>query len=510
MKENLIQIFEKTVNDYPSNIAAIDPERKLNYQELKDLAVRMGKNIRKKACLDKEETGFPVAIFTEKNINLYGAVLGTMYAGGFYVYINPEQTVSRINKIIEVLDPRIIIYSEDLKEKFDETGYEGASVSMEEIASDLCSLEDDMCLSTYCVNRENPIYGIFTSGSTGTPKCVLVSQGAVIDYINHFIKAFAFDPSDVIANQAPFDFDVSIKDIFTALTTGAALLLIPRDYFTQPPRLVDYICDNHATTLTWAVSALCIISGMKGLDYRLPTDLKRVLFSGEVMPTKQLMIWQQALPSVTYVNLYGPSEITCNCTYYIIDHKVEAGEKLPLGKVFDGRKVVLLDEKGQEITEKNVSGEIAVSGESLAIGYYHNEEETKKHFQERNVDGSSIRTYLTGDVAFIADDGEMYFAGRKDFQIKHMGHRIELEEIERTIGTYDGVERCCARYDEEKSRIYLYYTGEREGRELHVEVKKRLPLYMVPNKFIHVTDFILNKNGKIDRKLLETLPVVSK
>ena len=209
MKENLIQIFEKTVNDYPENIAAIDPERKLSYQELKELAIRMGKNIRKKACLDKEETGFPVAIFTEKNINLYGAVLGTMYAGGFYVYINPEQTVSRINKIIEVLDPRLIIYSEDLKEKFDETGYKGMAVSMEEIA-DSCSTNE---LDSYCVNRENPIYGIFTSGSTGTPKCVLVSQGAVIDFIDHFIKAFAFTPSDVIANQAPFDFDVSIKDI---------------------------------------------------------------------------------------------------------------------------------------------------------------------------------------------------------------------------------------------------------------------------------------------------------
>ena len=173
MKENLIQIFEKTVNDYPNNIAAIDPERKLNYQELKELAVRMGKNIRKKACLDKEETGFPVAIFTEKNINLYGAVLGTMYAGGFYVYINPEQTVSRINKIIEVLEPRLIIYTEDLEEKFRETGYEGMAVSMEEIVAESYSSEEN-CLESYCVTKENPIYGIFTSGSTGTPKCVLV------------------------------------------------------------------------------------------------------------------------------------------------------------------------------------------------------------------------------------------------------------------------------------------------------------------------------------------------
>jgi acyl-CoA synthetase (AMP-forming)/AMP-acid ligase II len=185
--------------------------------------------------------------------------------------------------------------------------------------------------------------------------------------------------------------------------------------------------------------------------------------------------------------------------------------KLPLGKVFPGRKVFIVDSEGKIINEKDKEGEICVSGECMTKGYFGSSEETNKAFFMMDTgEGTPEFTYRTGDLASYKDDGQLYFAGRKDFQIKRMGHRIELEEIERTIGTYDGVERCCARYDEEKSRIYLYYTGERDGRELHVEVKKRLPLYMVPNKFIHVTDFILNKNGKIDRKLLETLPVVSK
>ncbi len=511
MAENILEILETTVEKYPDKQAVKDPEKELTYSELLYAAKNIGKSI---VRLAGDLNGQPVALFTEKNVELYASLFGAVYAGAFYVYINPEQTKDRIDKILSVLEPKLIIYDDQLKERLDETGYKGHIVAFSELFKERNPLkiydngEGDI---PNLLKRKSPLYGIFTSGSTGTPKCVLIDHGSVLDFIGHFIETFDFTEKDVIANQAPFDFDVSVKDIYTAIMTGASMLLIPRDYFSKPPVLVDYICDNHATNLTWAVSALCIISGMKGLDYRLPVDIKRVLFSGEVMPAKQLMIWQKALPDVTYVNLYGPSEITCNCTYYVIDHEIAASEKLPLGKVFAGRKVLLLSEDGKEIKEKNVPGEIAVSGESLAIGYYHNEEETKKHFIIRQDEkGNEVRTYLTGDLAQIADDNEIYFAGRKDFQIKHMGHRIELEEIERTIGNYSGVERCCARYDAEKSRIYLYYTGSQEKRSLHIEVKEKLPLYMVPNKFIHVESFIMNKNGKIDRKLLDDNPVVSK
>ena len=133
--------------------------------------------------------------------------------------------------------------------------------------------------------------------------------------------------------------------------SGATLVVIPRTYFSAPPLLLDYLCDRHVTSLTWAVSALTIISSLGGLKYRVPTEIKRVMFSGEVMPNKQLKLWQEALPDAMFVNLYGPSEITCNCTYHIIDHVVTEGEKLPIGKAFAGRSVFLLDEHHRLITE---------------------------------------------------------------------------------------------------------------------------------------------------------------
>jgi len=182
-----------------------------------------------------------------------------------------------------------------------------------------------------------------------------------------------------------------------------------------------------------------------------------------------------------------------------LERKYEKDERLPLGKVFEGREVRLLDENDKVITESNITGEICVTGESLAIGYYHNEEQTKAHFVNyTEADGRVVRMYRTGDMATIEEDGQMYFAGRKDFQIKHMGHRIELEEIERCICTYDAA----------KKRITAYYTGSMEKKELHLKLKEKLPVYMVPNRFNHVKEFILNKNGKVDRKVLSDLEVI--
>ena len=174
------------------------------------------------------------------------------------------------------------------------------------------------------------LYGIFTSGSTGVPKGIVVSHKSVINFITHFIHTFQFAETDVIGNQAPFDFDVSVKDIYTCLMTGATLVIIPTKLFSVPPVLLDYLCNKHVNTLIWAVSALTLISALHGLKYRIPIEVKRVMFSGEVMPVKQLRQWQLALPEAEFVNLYGPSEITCNCTYYRVKRIFEDDEILLL------------------------------------------------------------------------------------------------------------------------------------------------------------------------------------
>ncbi|MDD5922471.1 MAG: AMP-binding protein [Eubacteriales bacterium] len=531
-QNSILDALEKTGLRHKDKIAVKDPEAGYTWSELIVRSKRAGKCI---AAAANGRIRFPAAILADKSADLLSAMTGVIYAGGFYAVINPEQPAKRIEKILETLSPEVMIAESKYQEKLLEAGYSGRIYDLELLFSE--DKEDSDASSPEAqeetkscpdapgeakayprasekvmagirenLSRESPLYGIFTSGSTGNPKCVLVSHGAVIDFIGHFAELFDFRSDDVIASQAPFDFDVSIKDIFTAFFTGASLLLIPREYFSTAKTLMDYLCDNHATSLTWAVSALCIISGLHCFSYRVPDRLRRVMFSGEVMPVKQLNIWMDHVKNARFVNLYGPSEITCNCMYYEVKRSFATDGKLPLGKEFPGRTVLLLDEGGNVIHEKNQPGEICVMGESLALGYYGNPEETARHFVRFGPEGQ--RMYRTGDLAYYGDDGEMYFAGRKDFQIKHMGHRIELEEIERSIDSAEGVERCLSTFDQKKNRIYLYYKGEIDKKTLHRKAKELLPLYMVPNKFIHVKDFLLNKNGKTDRKALPTLEEV--
>lgn len=281
--------------------------------------------------------------------------------------------------------------------------------------------------------------------------------------------------------------------------TGATLVIIPTKLFSVPPVLLDYLCNKHVNTLIWAVSALTLISALHGLKYRIPIEVKRVMFSGEVMPVKQLRQWQLALPEAEFVNLYGPSEITCNCTYYRVKRIFEDDEILPLGKAFDGRKVFLMDDEGKEISTAEKNGEICVSGESLAEEYYHNPEETAKKFRWMETADGMVRYYCTGDLGYYSAAGELYFSGRKDFQIKHMGHRIELEEIEHALNQLDGVENSCCVMNTKKNRLVGFYFGTAESKEIKNGLKKKLPQYMIPHTIVRVAHMPLSKNGKIDR-----------
>ena len=220
------------------------------------------------------------------------------------------------------------------------------------------------------------------------------------------------------------------------------------------------------------------------------------------MPMKQLHVWQSVLPQAMYVNLYGPTEITCNCTYHIVNEQDKEKAVLPIGKPFKNERILLLDDQNHLISNPMEKGEICVSGTAVALGYYKNPEQTGKAFVQNplNENWQEI-IYRTGDIGYIGEDGLLYFSGRRDFQIKHMGHRIELSDIECALTAIDGVERCCCLYEEEK--ILAFYEGTMEQKLLVKELKKKLPAFMVPNHFISLEQFPLTKNGKIDRSALK-------
>ena len=494
---NILEYLERSAQLYPEKPALVDERQSITFTQALEDSRRVGSSLA--LSLAK---GQPVAVYMEKSVENLCAFWGIVYAGGFYVSFNTQLPTSRLQQMQSVLQAPFVITDEEHRAALEEVFPPHRIL----LYQDLVKSAVDRALLAQIRQRHvdtAPLYANFTSGSTGVPKAVVVGHRSTLDFIDHFCPIFSITQKDVIANQAPFDFDVSVKDIYSALATGATLVLVPRPLFSQPQQLLDFLCEHRATTLIWAVSALCLITTVHGLDYRTPETVNKVLFSGEVMPAKHLKIWMEHLPRAQFFNLYAPTEITCNCTYHIIDRERSYPDGIPMGQAFPNEDVFLLDGDDQLVTSPNVVGEVCVRGSALALGYYRNPDQTAAAFPNNPLNPCyPERIYRTGDLARYSTLGELHFCGRKDFQIKHMGHRIELEEIERAVSNLPGVHRCCCVFHSEKHRLYAFYQGELTSKELRLQLLPTLPPYMIPNVFRQVDQFPLNKNGKIDRTLL--------
>lgn len=513
---NILELLERSAERFPDRPAFGDPEKDISFRELVRKARAAGELLA--ADVPSES---PVAFYLEKSVDAVIAMFGAVYAGGFYSFIDVRQPAARAQKVLDVLEPAVLITDEENAEKAEELSFGGRRILLKDLLEQagrtlsgqkepLPPLSPVLARIRSAMTDTAPLYVNFTSGSTGTPKGVAVCHRSVIEFIAHFAPLFQVTEEDIFGNQAPFDFDVSVKDIYSGLYTGAKVQIIPREYFSNPTQLMDYLCEKKTTILIWAVSAMCFVSIMNALDYRIPETVRAVGFSGEVMPIKQLNVWKKYLPDAMYVNLYGPTEITCNCTYYVLDPEKEYGleEVIPAGTAFENEKVFLLNEENQEVDPSDLSGEgeICVGGTCVALGYYRDPERTAAAFVQNPLnDRYPERIYRTGDIGRYDADGNLVYVSRKDFQIKHLGHRIELGEVEADTMARDGVSRACCIYDAKKKRLILFYTGEREKKDLEKELRELLPPFMVPNKTIRLEEMPLNKNGKIDRHALEAI-----
>ena len=496
MVQNILDYLEATAADCPDKPAFEDLEHSYTFAQVLGNAKRIGS-----ALIHVLPQNAPVPVLMEKEAWTLNVFMGAVCAGCFYTLVGPEQPDERIRTILDTLEAEVIVTGGKLAERVAALGFTGKVLLAEELVESVID-EEALASRRKMACDVDPLYAIFTSGSTGVPKGVVVSHRSVIDFTEHFTRIFGFSREDVIGNQAPFDFDVSVKDIYPCLKMGATLEVIPKKYFSVPKKLLDFLDDRKVTSLTWAVSALCIISMLKGFRYKVPTTLRRVMFSGEVMPVKQLNYWREYLPDVLYVNLYGPTEITCNCNYYIVDREFTEDQTLPIGVPFPNERVFLLDEDDHLVTEPGALGEICVSGTALALGYYRNWEKTSEAFVQNPLNHRYLEPiYRTGDLGRY-ENGELYYVTRKDFQIKHMGHRIELGEIETAFQALDGISRVCCIYDEPNTKIIGFYVGELEAKEIIERLTERLPRFMIPNVFRQVDVMPLTKNGKIDRKCL--------
>lgn len=497
-ERNVLELLEKSSKKYANKIAVKELESMCTFYDLCIDSKKIGS-----ALLKYNIFGKVIPVFAEKSINTLKAFFGIVYAGGCYTLMSPTQTADRILKIESITEAEIIITTSENTEKLKGTGVKAQILLIEDLLK--AEIDDELLLNirNKAIDTD-PLYVNFTSGSTGVPKGVVVGHQSVIEFINYFTELFDITDEDIIGNQAPFDFDVSVKDIYSMLMTGATMVIIPKNYFAFPKKILDVLTDEKITVLTWAVSALCMITSLKAFSYKHPKDIKKVIFSGEVMPMSHLREWKKELPEAMFVNVYGPTEITCNCTYFIVTDESLKENSIPIGKAFPNERVLLLDDNGNEVIKPGEEGEICVAGSTLALGYYADEERTRQSFTQNPCNKRYNQLiYHTGDVAYYREDGNLMYVGRKDFQIKHLGHRIELGEIETYINELDEIVRSCCIYDLTNEKIVAFYQGDISGLDIKKRLRNKLIKYMIPEQFIQVEKMPITGNGKIDRKKLK-------
>ena len=493
MERIVTDYLEKTAQQYGDKTAFVDPEETLTFREVRDEARSIGQSLISRGLFRK-----PVAVYVEKSAACILAMLGVAYSGNFYTVIDTHMPAARMQKIFSTLEPAVILCRREDVDEVREIWPDAEPVCLEEARKTAVN-EDDLKHAAARLVSTDLLYVLFTSGSTGVPKGVVTAHGHVCAYLDAVTKAYDLGESERFLNQAPFYFVLSIVEIYTTIRNGSTLYIAPKEYFSFPLKLMQYIEEKQITILYWVPSALILLANLGALKAADISCVKKVIFGGEVMPIKQLRSWQEALPEAMFVNAYGPTETTDGTTYYIVDREFEETDTLPIGIPFENIGIVVLDEEDRAVEGEGM-GELCAYGPSITYGYYKDPEKTAGVFTQNPANTAYGQTiYHTGDLVRYNAFGELEYAGRRDFQIKHHGQRIELGEIEACISSIEGVEENCCLYDSAKSRIVLFYTGQIGERELREKAEKLLPAYMLPNRRYRLEAMPHNLNGKIDR-----------
>lgn len=495
MITNVFQYLEATADRFPEKNAFTDDKAPVTFGELRDRAYKIAAQIHD-ACGDIRNK--PVGVYMHKGVDCIIAFMGIVCSGNFYSPIDRHSPKARIDTIIETLDPVAILYND---EPYD--GGEYISININEAS--LPDSAPERKKAYMDLIDTDPLYVLFTSGSTGKPKGVTISHRGVIDYAEWLYDTFAFDENTVFGNQAPFYFDNSILDIYSTLRNGATTAIIPERYFTFHKELLEFIRSCKINTIFWVPSALIGVANNGILDREENPALDKILFCGEVMPNRQLNVWRRHYPDAMFANLYGPTEITDVCTYYIIDREFSDEEPLPIGFACRNTDIIVLDDEDKRVSGPGEKGELCVRGTCLSLGYYKDPEKTDKAFVINPLnDLYQEKIYRTGDIVEYNEHGELMYLSRKDFQIKHQGHRIELGEIETAGSSFEKIDSCAAVYDNEAKQINFFYVSNSDitDKEVYKELKNKVPAYMLPAKIHRLDDMPLNINGKTDRVVL--------
>ncbi|MEG0249438.1 MAG: D-alanine--poly(phosphoribitol) ligase subunit DltA [Peptostreptococcus sp.] len=488
--------------------------------------------------LNKYDEKIPVAIYANKERLILPCMIGALKSGRAYVPMDVSFPEQRVKDVLSSVKPNILFNFSDEEFFFDEDGSIKEEFKDIEII-DRKKLEEfiienlDGELSKEVpedmwVDRDEDSYILFTSGSTGKPKGVEISTYNLDSFISWMSPILGLDGSEkVVMDQPAYSFDLSVSQLYPGITNGACLYSLSkkivadfRSLFTEMKK-----SNMEVWVSTPSFAGMCLAD--KDFDENLLPNLRKMLFIGEVLPVEVAKKLYERFPKIEVINGYGPTEATVGISHVVIEDKhINSGDSLPVGVPMPNCTIKILDEDGNEV-KQGEKGEISIIGPSVSKGYYKNEEKTKKSFyidNSANMDkkGDSLdeelnelrfRAYRTGDMGMMLADGNIKYSGRKDFQIKLHGYRIEIEDIENNLRKLKNIKNAVVLpiYKNEKiaylkAFVELEEENDKSNLKNQIAIKKQLseliPEYMIPRNITVISSFPMNTNGKIDRKKL--------
>ncbi|MCQ2484099.1 MAG: amino acid adenylation domain-containing protein [Clostridia bacterium] len=487
--KNILELLEKSAKKYPDKTAFADIDNADSYSELIKKSMAIGTFVAKKQIRNKA-----IAVYMTQSVNSVEAMLGVVYSGNHYVVIDGKMPENRIKNIFSIVKPSLIICDAEHIELSEQLDVDFCCIS------DITETNaDEELLNSIRASQidTDPVYILFTSGSTGTPKGTVINHRNVLAYSEWLCETFDINENTIYGNQTPFYFSMSVSDVYGTLRSGATLNIIPKKYFSFPVQLINYLNERKVNTIYWVPSALALVANWKALDSLKLDYIEKIMFAGEAIAAKHLNYWRKHLPNAMYANLFGPTETTDICAYWIQNREIADNESVPIGKACDNCECLIIDENGKQADE----GELYVRGSFISYGYFNNPDTTVKAFVQNPLNHSyPEKVYKTGDLVRKNKYGELEYISRKDFQIKHMGYRIELGEVEAAANAPEKIKNACAVYDSATDEIILIYEGRKFEEKEYLDILAgSLPTYMMPSKIIRIKNMPYNANGKIDR-----------
>jgi len=452
--------------------------------------------------------GDVIALFNNKSPLGYGCMLAALKLGVIYTNLDLTSPYQRIKKILERCKPKYILFDMDCEIRGSVADLNIPTIHLYENFEERIHAHDATHVGvTAGVTGADGAYIMFTSGSTGFPKGAVITHANLLNFIAWGQSEFGIGKDDIMTNANPIYFDNSVFDFYVSLFSGAQLVPLTNDITRDAFTLVKAVAAAECTTWFSVPSLLVYLMTTKALGATTLPSLRRFIFGGEGFPKPKLKkLYDMYGAQARLFNVYGPTECTCICSSYLISEAdfEDMNSLAPLGYMAPNFDYVLLD-----TDEEGRFGELGLKGPNVGAGYYNDRERTQKSFVQNpgNEDYNEI-IYRTGDLVYVADNGHVHFKGRADNQVKHMGYRIELEEIESVLNTLSYVNESAVIYEKLSDSLgqivtFVATSVPMEDKQVLADLKLLVPEYMVPRKLFILEGLPKNQNGKIDKVALK-------